>query len=68
MSAIDALNTKVTELQATVVAHKAADAVAIQSLQDQIDVLSAQISQGVTDAQIQSVIDALTIVQNELSV
>jgi len=66
MAAIDSILTKITELEATVAAHKVADAAAIQNLQDQIDLLTTQLAAGVTDAQIQQVIDSLTAIQNEL--
>ena len=66
MAAIDGVMTKVTELEATVAAHKLADAAAIKSLQDQIDLLTTQLAAGVTDEQIQQVIDSLTAIQNSL--
>jgi len=66
MSKIDELNQTVTDLQTSVDAKQEQIAAAIAAFEQTIADLTAQIGTGVTDAQLQTVIDNLTAAKTDL--
>jgi len=66
MAKIDELNQTVVDLQATVDSKQAQIAAAIAAFEQTIADLTAQLGTGVTDAQLQSVIDNLSAAKSDL--
>jgi cob(I)alamin adenosyltransferase len=67
MGKLEELNAKVDELQATLDAEQEQIATAVASLQSSIADLQSQLGTGVTDAQLQGVIDKIEAVRVDLA-